>query len=312
MEIRRLLYFSRIAEDGSLTKAAGVLRVAQPALSRQLRLLEDELGVALFTRTARGMRLTDEGEYLREAVAGPLRALEFALQNVRSLASGAQGSLVFGMTSSLGDVLATRLVLALNARFPDIKLRMIEGATGSLMEWLNRGIVDCALIEDAADDERLVGIEMASVPLMVIGGPRSDLSEDRPVSMRKLLQLPLILPSHHLGIRATINQAAAKARVTLTPVFEADQTKLIMDLAESGAGFALLPRLFCEDHVRQGRLRCAPLTPEQAFRIVLSAKRRDRPGNQNVADALRGTLRTLLSELAGERPSARDAPPCSP
>jgi LysR family transcriptional regulator, nitrogen assimilation regulatory protein len=72
MENRRLSYFVRIAEDGSLTKAAGVLRIAQPALSRQIRLLEEELGVSLFSRTARGMQLTEEGEYLR-ASAGSSR-----------------------------------------------------------------------------------------------------------------------------------------------------------------------------------------------------------------------------------------------
>lgn len=70
MEIKRISYFVRIAEDGSLTKAAGILRFAQPALSRQMRLLEEELGVTLFNRTARGMRLTEESEYLRAAAAG--------------------------------------------------------------------------------------------------------------------------------------------------------------------------------------------------------------------------------------------------
>ena len=89
MEIRRLTYFTCIAEYGSLTRAAGVLRIAQSALSRQMRLLETEIGVPLFSRTTRGMTLTDEGRYLQSAVAGPLRELAVALQNIRSLAATA-------------------------------------------------------------------------------------------------------------------------------------------------------------------------------------------------------------------------------
>src|ERR1700761_5036470 len=119
MEIRRLSYFVRIAEDGSLTKAAGVLRIAQPALSRQVRLLEEELGVALFSRTARGMRLTEEGEFLRASVAGPLRAMELALQSVRSFSSRIEGNFGIGMPSAIAAVLAKPLVLRMDAGFPN-------------------------------------------------------------------------------------------------------------------------------------------------------------------------------------------------
>src|SRR5437016_6839562 len=136
MEIRRLRYFVRVAEDGSLTKAAGVLRVAQPALTRQIRLLEKEIGVALFNRTPRGMQLTEEGEYLRASVAGPLRALELALQNIRSFSSRIEGNFAIGMPASIGDILAKPLAMRMDADFPNIKLRIVEGPTGSLVDWL--------------------------------------------------------------------------------------------------------------------------------------------------------------------------------
>ena len=86
MGISRLSYFVRIAADGSLSKAAGILRIAQPALSRQMRLLEEELGVALFERTQRGMQLTENGGHLYSSVAGPLQEIDRAHResNVRS------------------------------------------------------------------------------------------------------------------------------------------------------------------------------------------------------------------------------------
>src|SRR5215471_7971497 len=127
MDTRRLRYFVRIAEDGSLTRAAGVLRIAQPALSRQIRLLEEELGIALFNRTARGMQLTEEGEHLRACVAGPLRSLELALQNARSFSSHIEGNFTLGMTSGIGEILAKPLVLRMSSEFPNIKLRIVEG-----------------------------------------------------------------------------------------------------------------------------------------------------------------------------------------
>ena len=80
MDTHRLKYFLRIAEEGSVTRAAAVLGVAQPALSRQIRLLEEDLGITLFHRTRRGVHLTEEGERLRSSTAAPLRQLELAVR----------------------------------------------------------------------------------------------------------------------------------------------------------------------------------------------------------------------------------------
>jgi LysR family nitrogen assimilation transcriptional regulator len=294
VEIRRIFYFARIAEDGSLTKAAGVLRIAQPALSRQLRLLEKELGVSLFIRTARGMRLTEEGEYLREAVTDPLRTIEFALKNVRSLASGTHGSIVIGMPSNLGDVLATRFVLLLAKDFPEIKLQVVEGSTGNLIEWLNRGIIDCALLDNTSEDERLVDSLLHCEPLVLIGGPESALAHDRPVTLAKALGLPLILQSHHLGVRATINQAAAKLGVSVTPKIEAYSARLIMDLVEHGDGYGLMPA-FC----LVGRaLKSAPIvSPALQFNVFLTVRLNDRTRNQRVSEALLSTFRSLFAGM---------------
>ena len=299
MEIRRLLYFARIAEDGSLTKAAGVLRIAQPALSRQLRLLEEELGVSLFTRTARGMRLTEEGEYLRASAAGPLRALELALQNVRSLSSGVHGNLVVGMTTSLGDLLAKPFVLRMNAGFPDIKLRLGEGATGSLIEWLNRGIIDFALLEDATRDDRLADVTLHSEPLVFVGGAGSDLKTGQPISFRAALKFPLIIPSHHLGMRAAINEAAAKSGAAPQVRLEADSTRLMMDLVEHGDGYAMLPSLFIRERCEAGRLKACPLnTPPLPFNVFLSARRREQSSGARIEEVVLNTMRELFVDLA--------------
>jgi LysR family nitrogen assimilation transcriptional regulator len=258
-EIRRLSYFVRIAEDGSVTKAAGVLRIAQPALSRQIRLLEEELGVALFSRTARGMQLTEEGEYLRSAVAGPLRAVQLALQNVRSFSSRIEGNFTIGMPASIGDILARALVLRMDADFPNIKLRVVEGPTGSLIDWLHRGILDFALLEEASRDDRLTDRELGSARLVLVGASESALDPDRAMAFKKVAQLPLVLPSHHLGIRGVFDDAVAKLRTPANIRFEADSVRLIKELVAGGMGYAILPLAYCRQECQQARLQYCPI-----------------------------------------------------
>ena len=118
------------------------------------------------------MQLTEEGEYLRAAIASPLRAMELALQNVRSFSPRIEGNFAIGMPSSIGEILARPLVLRMNADFPNIKLRIVEGLTGSLVDWLHRGMLDFALLEEASRDDRLTDRELFSAKLMLVGGPR--------------------------------------------------------------------------------------------------------------------------------------------
>jgi DNA-binding transcriptional LysR family regulator len=289
------MYFARIAEDGSLTKAAGVLRIAQPALSRQIRLLEEELGVSLFTRTARGMRLTEEGEYLRTAAAGPLRALELALQNVRTFSSGIRGDVAIGMPSGIGDVLALPLVQLMNAQYPDIRLRIVEGLTGSLIDWLNRGMIDFALLEGASKDDRLTDMALFAGSLSLIGGPDAALDPDRPIAFKDIARHPLIVPSHHLGIRPIINEAAARTRMTLPIHLEADSTKLIKQLVTDGIGYAILPDLFIEKECQEGLLTHCPISsPALTYSIILSSRQNSRSVSSKVEEAVSGAIKSLL------------------
>ncbi len=297
MEIRRLNYFVRIAEDGSLTKAAGILRVAQSALSRQMRLLEEELGVPLFDRTARGMRLTAEGEYLRASVAGPLREVELALQNVRSGPHAVEANLAIGMPPGLADVLAQPLAMELHASFPNIRFSLIEGPTGSLVDWLNRGMIDFALLEESAGNDLLSEQKLASLPFALAAPPDSPLAPGDTMSLQQALALPLIVPSHHLGIRAVINAAARRSNAKLDIRLEADSARLMRDLVERGMGHCLLPQSYLRapGTLRSWRIEGADLTLDI---FLCSRKGSQISGRQfgAVEDCLSSAVR---SELAG-------------
>lgn len=247
MEIRRLSYFVRIAEDGSLMRAATTLRIAQSALSRQMRLLEQELGVSLFNRTARGMRLTGDGAQLLSSVAAPLRELELAIQNIRSRPAAIEANLAIGLPPSIADRLARPLALALDAAFPTIRFRVIEGPTGGLVDWLGRGMIDFAVLEESSRSPMLSEQKLLSLPLALVGPAGSDLPGGQGVSLDRALGLPLIVPSHHLGMRAVINDAAILAQIRLDIRFEADTARLIGDLVASGLGYALMPEVYVAD-----------------------------------------------------------------
>src|SRR3546814_11503577 len=97
MDFKRLANFARVAELGSVSRAADRIRIAQPALSRQMRLLEDEIGVPLFVRHRRGITLTEAGEELRTRLVGPLHQIEQVFEDVRALSQSAGGNFAFGM-----------------------------------------------------------------------------------------------------------------------------------------------------------------------------------------------------------------------
>lgn len=298
METRRLKYFVRIAEDGSLVRAAGVLRIAQPALSRQLRLLEEDLGLTLFRRTPRGMQLTQEGELLRVAVAGPLRELELALQNIRSLSSRVEGNVVIGMPSNIGDALARPLVVRLQAAQPNLKLRIVEGPTGCLIDWLVRGLVDFALLEEASADDRLSNRELRSENLLLIGAAATNLSARRAITFREAVRLPLIIPSHHLGIRSVLEAAAAKIRKPLNICFEADSSRLTKELVEDGVGYSILPHSYFRAEQIGGKLKYCPIvTPTPTLTTFLS-RRNYNQSNPAVANVLENSIVEFFTSTA--------------
>lgn len=255
MEIRRLSYFVRIAEDGSLTRAAGMVRVAQSALSRQMRLLEEELGVTLFERTARGMRLTSDGDRLHVSVAAPLRELELAIQGIRSGTTRRAAHLSLGLPPSIAELMGRSLALQLRSAFPDICFRLVEGPTGGLGDWLGRGMIDFAVLEEVSRNDLLIEQKLLSLPFMLVGPPGIEVPFGSSVGIEEALALPLIVPSHHLGIRAVINDAAQRSGLRLNIQMEADSTRLIKELVQSDIGYALLPDRYVFEAVAAGQLR---------------------------------------------------------
>jgi len=235
MDFRQLRTFSCVAELGSLSKASDTLRIAQPALSRQIKLLEHELRAELFTRNGRGMVLTEAGRLLLARTTGIVRQIDQIRDDIQSAAGSPSGRVVLGLVPTVSCVLSARLARRTVEAYPGISLCIVESYSGHLIEWLHRGEMDLAIIYGPPADLHL-GIQGLGRDNVVAVGPRgSGLARKKQVNMDWLLRQRLVLPSHSHGLRALIERAAAKRKVKLDVQLEADSFRVLTSLVESRA-----------------------------------------------------------------------------
>lgn len=271
MELRRLRYFLRIAHEGSLGRASRGLGVAQPALGRQIQLLESELGVKLFRRVPKGMRLTEEGEYLREALDHPLAQLDLALKNVRALAARAEVFFTMGLPPGVMQLLGPRLFLRLSRDLPNLRLRFVESDSAALAADLLRGAVDIAVLTGVTPDDRVFRSEVLREPLLLVGAPGSALAGRETIAFADLHHFPLILPSAPDGLPTLLEKLAARGDDRFVVASEVDSIDLAKQVVAAGAGYTILPPLLCRDEVARGELIAAAVVDPAIDRTVLYA-----------------------------------------
>jgi DNA-binding transcriptional LysR family regulator len=276
MEIRRLQYFVCTAELGSLCRASDVLRIAQPALTRQVRLLEEELGVTLFTRTRRGMRLTEEGEQLLADVVGPLRQLEAALQNIRSFSFGLSGSVAIGMTPTAAYFLAQPLLERIGTEAPNVAARIVEGTGLHLSEGLMTGELDMALLYERLHDPRLVNRDLLTEEMVVVGAPGCGLGPERLMTIDELTALPLILPNPKNGLRGITERYAAKYGVRFQIKYVIDSFQVLKEMVGNGHGYTIMPLSSVLREVESGALSYSPVHKPSQRTLVLATKTHSR------------------------------------
>lgn len=254
MNLRRLTYFMRVAELGSLNRASEALRVAQPALSRQMRMLEEELGVVLFERTLRGMTLTEQGERLRRDLVAPLRQIDFAFSNVSLTGNQVAGALNIGIEPGLRDMLGLALIDRIAVEEPGIIPRIVEGEVDHLAEWVIQGGVDLIIYSGASPDEAVIERALLTEELFLVGSPGSDLPVDQPVRFDAAIALPLILPEARSGIVPLLDKRAYVNKAGLNVMQRVNSFELLKDMVGKGLGYSVLPRSAIPRELGDGRL----------------------------------------------------------
>jgi DNA-binding transcriptional LysR family regulator len=273
LELKRLRYFLRIAEEGSLGRASTALGIAQPALSRQMRMLESEFGASLFNRTRNGMQLTEEGAQLRAAIAGPLRLLELATHSARSSSGRLEYSVAIGLPPMIAYVLGQALVERLAASMPNIKLNLVEDHIDALADKLLKGEIDLAFLYGQLPDDRLFGGDVLIEDLVLVGSANVRLSPDEPVTFGTLAAVPLVLPHAPHGMRSLVEKLAVRENIKLDIKFETDSFQTIKDLVISGFGYGILPLSSFLKEYESGALTYATIANADMNQRVIMAIR---------------------------------------
>jgi LysR family transcriptional regulator, nitrogen assimilation regulatory protein len=299
MDFRQLKTFSCVAELGSLSKASDTLRIAQPALSRQIKLLEHELRAELFTRNGRGMVLTEAGRLLLARTSGIVRQIDQIRDDIQSHAGAPVGRVVLGLVPTVSCVLSARLARRMVESYPGISLCIVESYSGHLIEWLHRGEMDLAVIYGPSADLHLAVQNLGRDAVVAVGPRGSGLTRKKRVEMDWLLRQKLVLPSHSHGLRALIEHAAAQKKLKLDIQVEADSFRVLTSLVEEGLGFALLPPSSVRDEVKAGRLEVATIAREGPMRELIIASPIDHPGSAAIA-AVTALLRSETAACRDE------------
>ncbi len=277
MDFRQLKALVTVAEVGSVTRAAELLHLVQPAVTRQIRTLEQELGVALFERTRHGMRPTAAGTTLVERARRALAELDRARAEIQPTPGVVTGIVTVGLLDSASDLLAEPLVSALARDHPGVQLRLLTAYSGHLQQWLDDGDLDLSLLYGLESSPSLNAAPLVRERLWVAAPPSEALSGDEPVPFAEAATRPLVMPAAGHALRTLIDGAAARAGVRVAESVQTNSMRAQKQLVRAGHGWTILPAVGIAADVADGSLSAAPLSEPDVWRsIVLGTPRAGR------------------------------------
>jgi len=292
MELRHLRYFLAVSEALSFTKAAAQLRVAQPALSRQVQDLEDEIGVDLLKRSPRGVTLTAEGKLFLEETRALLRRAEESVEKVRALARGQFGDLHVGYASALTVELLPPAIAAFNKAFPRVNVVLHDLSRNQFIEGLQSGALEIGVVPVAADMKN-DGIEfevLRTYPFCVALPPSHRLARLKAIPLEKVAAEPLLglRRKDNVGFYQVLDRVFSSPGIKPRVAVECDTSSSLITAIEAGRGIALAIPAF--KHVSGKRLVYRPLAgTTEVFSVgIARAKNGDvTPAGEKFCEALR-------------------------
>lgn len=296
MELRSLAYFVRIAELGSITRAAAHLHLAQPALTRHVQRLEDELGVPLLTRANRGVKLTEAGQKLLESAARILREVERTGDEIRAQDAHPSGRIIFGVTPTLCPVLVPELSLRMRRDYPRIELKAVHAGMVRLEEFVIDGRVDIALLSELSRSRLVLSTRLAQEEMVLVTAPGA-----RPpgiVTGAELSRTPLVLGD---GLRTAMDALLAGRDVELNVAIEINDHETIRLMVQQGAAASILPYSSVARECARGLLDAHRITESGIFRTLALGVRASRTASL-AREAVVRTISQLVAEfeIAGQ------------
>jgi DNA-binding transcriptional LysR family regulator len=294
VQLHQLSYVLAVAEERHFTRAAARLHLAQPSLSRQVRLLERELGVLLFNRGPGqgGVTLTADGEALLPFMRRVLADVEATGAEARALTGMTRGSLSIGATPSLiTQVLAPALV-EFHTSHPGIELQVVEAGSRQLVRQLANGEVDLALVVLPITEPQVATTPLFDDPLVLAVAPDHPLAARHRVRLADLDGLPLVMFREGYDLRAVTLAACRDAGAEPRLVSQGGEMDGVLAFVAAGLGAAVVPAIAMP---AESALVAIPFTHPGLSRTVALAHREDRPVPRT-AQALADQLTLLRRE----------------
>lgn len=274
MDIRQLRYFLTIADEGSFSRAAQRLNIAQPALSLHVRRMEDALGSKLLTRHSGGVTPTETGLHLAERARRLLSEFDQMREEIHQIGKEPGGTVRIGLPGTISSILSVPLIAHLHRHHPGIKLIVAEAMSGFVGEWLEEGRIDLGVLYEAANRRQLHLTPLLREELVILLPPSA--TAPAQVTLAALTEMPLILPSGSHGLRRMIEQHMQDRGLSADPVIEVDSYSCIKQLVRDGFGCSVLPVHAVAEESRNGHLQTLPFTDRPIWREASLARHRTR------------------------------------
>ncbi len=270
-DLHQLNSFITVAKCGSFSRAAEQLCITQPALSRQIRTLEESLGVELFNRHGRGVVVTVAGELLQVRAAQLLQDGETIREEIAAVAGEVTGRVTLGLIPSVSHSLVGDIIQQYRETFPKVSLVVEEAMSGTLQELTEQKKIDLAITYKPYQGRLLHCSSLITEQLYLIGPGDSSIAEFSDISLEDALQYPIALPSNNHGLRNILERAAADEHLSLQLDIEVNTLPWQIDIVQRGLAYTVLPMAAVRTRAKYGEVVACPIvSPKLERELVLA------------------------------------------
>ena len=265
MDMEQLKYFQCMAEMEHMTHAAEELCISQSALSRSINRIEFQLGVPLFNREGRGLKLNRHGTHFLYRGTRILKEYEDAIREMKSITHPEFGEISFGFLHSLGTEMVPRIISSFKQLHPKVKFKLHQNSSGALLQQLVEGILDLCLVTPMPNFVQIEFSEIWKDRLYLALPPSHRLANCETIEMEQLVDEPFIFQKKGLGLRNRMDALCKEANFMPFIAFEGEEISTVLGLVAAGLGVTFVPAV---SEMKSFSLKFIPLTSTNAFRLV--------------------------------------------
>ncbi len=313
LELQQLQCFIAVLEEGGFKRATARLGITQPALSYQIKRLEEELGVQVFRRGPGGITPTDAGRILFDHAHQVIATVREAHQAVRELSGGVTGEIRIGAIKCIGQYFLPDVLKEIRAKHPGVRPKLLYKDSDELLEALLANKIEVALVVDPPPDERLAFTPVFDEQISLVSGPGHRFWGRASVDVSELKDVALVALAPHISAGALAKRYLDRQGISLTPALTADDIETVKHMVESGMGVAFLPDMAIADDVtpagKPARLSRSTVEPTLSLPLVVAVWRDARPSL--AIEAFVSEVRRIGLQWEGTRAEAPPEPPPS-